>query len=404
MQTTVVKLLISALALTVLTSIVLGQELAPDLILFNGKVFTSSPSQPYVEAIAVRGERIVAVGTSKKIVSLAGHQTRQMDLGGRTVIQGINDAHAHLGVSPHTYDLPIKSYDPTWQEIKDALTTAVTTVPKGTWIVGKFGSNLLDDPKATRAGLDALAPDHLVVLWDLTGHASLMNTAALRKLGVRDDEPNPEGGLYARNPANGQLTGMVFEFAQFRIGRRFSELSSDQEAVQQLREYFDGSEDVRGTRSPLEGHPLGEGSDKDQADLCPQLDAGRSEDSAFEVRCGDAFTFGCGAEVVAAGDDLQQARRLRLRELQIGRQETEGGVDDSGGLSSTRCDEGGDHQSRCRWPNLRHGRKRDQAVRISYVPSLISVVLDGGGREPCCHTSHVASHTTRHDHVLLPYA
>jgi len=239
MRTTVAKLLLAALTLTVVTSIVFGQESAPDLILFNGKIFTSNPSQPYVEAIAVRGERIVAAGASKEIVSLAGHQAKQMDLGGRTVIPGINDAHDHLGVSPHTYDLPIKASDPTWQEIKDALTAAVKTVPNGTWIGGTFGTALLDDPKATRAALDAIAPDHLVVLWNWTGHASLMNTAALRKLGVREDEPNPEGGVYARNPANGQLTGMVFEFAQFSVARRFSELASDQEAVQQLHEYFD---------------------------------------------------------------------------------------------------------------------------------------------------------------------
>ena len=73
MRTTVVKLLIAALAIGVVIPIVFGQESAPDLILVNGKIFTSNPSQPYVEAIAVRGERIVAVGTSKEIVSLAGH-------------------------------------------------------------------------------------------------------------------------------------------------------------------------------------------------------------------------------------------------------------------------------------------------------------------------------------------
>ena len=117
----------------------------------------------------------------------------------------------------------------------------MTTVPKGAWIEGTFGPSVLDDPKATRTALDAIAPDHLVVLGDWTGHASLMNTAALGKLGVRDDEPNPQGGLYARNPTNGQLTGMVFEYAQFRLGRRFSELASDQEARQQLHEYFDGA-------------------------------------------------------------------------------------------------------------------------------------------------------------------
>jgi predicted amidohydrolase YtcJ len=119
------------------------------------------------------------------------------------------------------------------------LTAAVIKVPKGTWIDGVFGTTLLDDPQATRAELDSLAPEHPVMLFDWTGHASLLNTAGLRKLGVREDERNPEGGVFARNPANGQLTGMVFEFAQFQLGRHFSELASEQEALQQLHEFFD---------------------------------------------------------------------------------------------------------------------------------------------------------------------
>lgn len=239
MHITGAKTFVVALALTFLTSIGVAQQSTPDLILFNGKIFTSNISQPYVEALAIRGERIVAVGTSKEIISLAGQQTKRMDLGSRTVIPGINDAHYHLSVGPATtYDLPIKGIDPKWQEIKEALTTAVTKVPKGTWIDGVFGTTLLDDPQATRKELDAVAPDHLVTLADWTGHASLLNTAALRKLGVREDEPNPEGGVFGRT-ANGQLTGMVFEFAQFRLGSRFSELASEQDAAQQLHEFFD---------------------------------------------------------------------------------------------------------------------------------------------------------------------
>ena len=97
----------------------------PDLILFNGEVFTSNSSRPYVEAPAIRGERIVAVGASKETVALSGKETKRIDLGGRTVIPGINDAHYHLGVGPKSYDLPIKSDDPKWQEIVDALSSAV---------------------------------------------------------------------------------------------------------------------------------------------------------------------------------------------------------------------------------------------------------------------------------------
>ena len=116
------------LALNTLRPVGFAQTPSTDLILFNGKVFTSNASQPYVEALAIRGDRIVAVGTSKEVVALASRETRRLDLGGRTVIPGINDAHMHLGIEPSHFDLPLKSDDPTWQEMTDALTAAAPKV------------------------------------------------------------------------------------------------------------------------------------------------------------------------------------------------------------------------------------------------------------------------------------
>ena len=136
----------------------------PDLILFNGKVFTSSTSHPYVKALAIRGERIIAVGTSNEIATLAGKETKRINLGSRVVIPGINDAHYHLSVAPETYDLPIQGNDPMWQEVKDALSSAIAKVPNGTWIDGAFGPNIFDDPQATLTALDLLAPYNPVVL------------------------------------------------------------------------------------------------------------------------------------------------------------------------------------------------------------------------------------------------
>jgi len=219
-----------------------AQQTSPDLILFNGRVFTSNAGQPYVEALAIRGERILAVGTSKEIVTVAGKETRRIDLRGHTVIPGINDAHQHLAVGPQTYELPIKNMDPQWKEITESLASVVATIPKGTWISATFGPTVLDDPQATRFALDKVAPDNPVLLRDLTWHAALLNTRAVQKLSFRQDEPNPEGGFLVRNPADGSLTGMVFEFASFQVSRRFSELASQQEAEQQLSQLFDQAE------------------------------------------------------------------------------------------------------------------------------------------------------------------
>ena len=113
------------------------------MILFNGRIFTSNAGQPYVEALAIRGERIFAVGTSKEIVTIAGKEARRIDLRGHTVIPGINDAHRHLAVGPKTYELPIKNMDPQWKEIIESLASAVATVPKETWISTTFGPTAL---------------------------------------------------------------------------------------------------------------------------------------------------------------------------------------------------------------------------------------------------------------------
>jgi predicted amidohydrolase YtcJ len=96
-------------------TLVCGQESIPDLILFNGKIFTSDVAHPYVQALAIRGERVVATGDTDKIKALAGPRTKQIDLAGRTVIPGINDAHIHLEIQPaSSVELQFEGPNPVW--------------------------------------------------------------------------------------------------------------------------------------------------------------------------------------------------------------------------------------------------------------------------------------------------
>jgi predicted amidohydrolase YtcJ len=239
------KQIIRALLASLLfTGLLVGQQPAPDLILLNGKIFTSNTLQPYVEALAIKDDRIVATGSAEKIMLLAGPQTKRVDLEGRVVIPGINDAHFHLGVEPSSLRLPLPGQDPTWREVENALAKAVAKAPRGTIIRGTIGPTLLeapqlDEPKATRASLDSLAPNNPVMLINWTGHSWLLNSAGLSKLGVRENEPDPEGGRFVRSPKTGKLTGVVLEFASFRLLRKLSELTSEQEALQQTREFLD---------------------------------------------------------------------------------------------------------------------------------------------------------------------
>jgi predicted amidohydrolase YtcJ len=236
MARTITRMLFVPLALTFLAPFMIGQQSSPDLILLNGKVFTSDSSHSYVEALAIRGERIVSTGSSKEMAALAGPQTKRIDLVGRVVIPGINDAHYHLFVRPTGFSLRFRGQDPTWQEVKDELAVAVAKAPKGTFLFGETGATVLEDSHATREHLDKLAPDHPVVLW--TGHYYILNTSALRKVGVKEDEPDPIGGRFVRSSESGKLTGLVLEFAAFRLHRLLSELASEQEALQQTREFL----------------------------------------------------------------------------------------------------------------------------------------------------------------------
>lgn len=118
---------------------------APDTILVNGRIFTGTTAQPYVEALAIRGDRIVAVGTSAEVAALAGPQTKRIDAGGRVVIPGINDAHYHCDAEPRSFQLHFQSMDPTWQEVAYELAAAEAKAPKGILVLGDIGPTALDE-------------------------------------------------------------------------------------------------------------------------------------------------------------------------------------------------------------------------------------------------------------------
>ncbi len=224
-------------ALTLLGSLAMGQEAPPDLILLNGKIFTSDAEHLYVEALAIREGRIVATGTSEKIRSLAGPQTKRIDLGGRVVIPGINDAHHHCEFEPAGFHLRFKSMEPAWAEVAEELAAAVAKTPKGALIHGEIGPMAFEDPQASRASLDKIAPDHPVMLDTWAQHGGVLNSAAFAKFGVKEDERDPVAGHFVRS-ADGKLTGAVYEYAKFRINRWRSDMATEEEALQQTREFF----------------------------------------------------------------------------------------------------------------------------------------------------------------------
>lgn len=199
----------------------------PDIILFNGKIFTADKNQLYVEAIAVRGNKIAAIGSNEKINSLAGSATRKIDLQGKTVIPGINDAHYHHSpfLLGRTMGYPQDGREPGWQELKDSIAVAVASVPKGTFIHGTIGIEVGTNEKIDRYELDKLAPDHPLILGAYWGHIGILNSAAIKALKIPENIPDPKGGKYGRD-ASGKINGRLYEYARF--GDDYTRFTNDE--------------------------------------------------------------------------------------------------------------------------------------------------------------------------------
>ncbi|WP_437941920.1 amidohydrolase [Sorangium sp. So ce341] len=210
-------------------------------ILHNGKIFTSDPDNLWAEAVAVRGRRIVAVGSDAEVLDLAAPRTRIIDLGGRTVIPGLNDAHVHvLAPSGHPLNSPasfVPGPGPTLAEMLDLVASGASETPAGTWLIGFIGTAMFEDAQANRFALDTVSPDHPVVLFAWTGHGTWLNSLAMEVLGIAEDEPDPFGGHYARVPGSDVLTGEAHEYAEHQIRRKLYALRSDEELAAQYRSF-----------------------------------------------------------------------------------------------------------------------------------------------------------------------
>ncbi len=189
----------------------------PDLILHNGHLITIDPRQPRAEAIAIAiaGDRIVAVGSNDDILHLANGSTKKIDLGGHTVVPGFIDAHCHPAYAGRRHlrfiDCDLRSIG----AIQAAIRERAAKTPPGEWVVGfKY-----DDTKTaerrflTREDLDAAAPEHPVYIAHRGGHTGYSNSLAFKKAGIDDKTPDPVGGQFVRDPATGRLHGRSLERA-----------------------------------------------------------------------------------------------------------------------------------------------------------------------------------------------
>ena len=212
-----------------------AQQPKPDLILLNGKIFTSVIAHPYVEALAIRGDLIIATGDTVTIRAMAGPATRQIDLHGATAIPGINDAHHHFSLGPPEVDVDLQTPNPTWAQAKEGIAAAIAKNPPNSLISVTIGFKVFGDPSINRDALDQLAPHNPVALETFTGHAIILNTAGLHFYNIADNQSDPLGGRFERD-AKGRLTGTIREYALMNMKRAAADRVPEAAAVAQIRQ------------------------------------------------------------------------------------------------------------------------------------------------------------------------
>jgi predicted amidohydrolase YtcJ len=210
-------------------------EVPADTVILNGKIFTANASQPWVQAVAIRGDRIVATGDTAAISRLAGSSTRKIDVGGRTVVPGFNDAHQHVTITPPSDRLNLP-FDPTLDQIAAALREQIKTTAPGRLIQGEFADAAWGSASFTRQWLDAIAPDHPVWLIAFTGHGLVINSRALALIETDDKLPEVEGGNTGRDE-RGRLNGRFEEYAEYLLNRRLAMKTDPAEAARIYRQF-----------------------------------------------------------------------------------------------------------------------------------------------------------------------
>jgi predicted amidohydrolase YtcJ len=219
--------LLLALLMTMLAAPAADDLARASLVLRGGRVWAGK-GLPGGTAIAVKDGRVLAVGSDAEIAPLVGPRTRVVELGGRLVVPGFNDAHVHFlsgGFGLLSVDLRGAKDE---EEMAARLAAHARTLPKGTWILEGNWDHETWPSKAlpTRQTIDAATPDHPVFVQRLDGHMSLANSLAMRLAGITRETPDPPGGTIVRD-AQGAPTGIFKDLAADLVGKAVPEPSHE---------------------------------------------------------------------------------------------------------------------------------------------------------------------------------
>jgi predicted amidohydrolase YtcJ len=186
----------------------------PDLVMLNGVIHTMDTHNQRSQAIAIKGERIMALGDNEAISAMADSSTERIDLKGRLVLPGMMDSHFHFydwAMGRNQLEL---AHEASLEQLLEKVAGSAREIPAGSWILGQ-GWNESDWSERTmpdRSRLDAVAPNHPVALWRCDLHLVAVNSMALNLAGIGKDTQNPEDGVIEKD-ASGEPTGILRELA-----------------------------------------------------------------------------------------------------------------------------------------------------------------------------------------------
>jgi len=217
------KLLLIVLSILILTLVPLQPRVAPaDIVFKNGNVYTANDKAPQAQAIAVKADHIVFVGTNADAQKYVGANTRVVDLHGNTVLPGFTDAHQHLsGVGQREMTLNLEGTT-SLEDLLAKVKARVDQAKPGEWVTGRGWIETHWQPPAfpTRWDLDKVSPNNPVILGRADGHGAVANSAALKLAGVDKSTPNPFGGEISKDKQSGEPNGMLLDAAQGLVRRK----------------------------------------------------------------------------------------------------------------------------------------------------------------------------------------
>ena len=218
------KLIVLAATLLFLTFLTApGPLQSPaDIVFKNGNVYTANDKAPRAEAIAVKADRIVFVGSNADAQKYVGQSTRVVDLKGNTVLPGFTDSHQHLsGVGLREMTLNLEGTT-SLEDFLAKVKARVDQTKPGDWVTGRGWIETHWKPPVfpTRWDLDKVAPNNPVILGRADGHGAVANSAALKIAGVDKNTPNPFGGEISKDKQSGEPNGMLLDTAQGLVRRR----------------------------------------------------------------------------------------------------------------------------------------------------------------------------------------